>query len=281
MAKKAEARPASSAIGIGMSGPGRSEAGVIAFADFVGPEGTTWAVTIREGATQKMVSEMFELCLFAMACGRHHGFESVSRINEFGSKLTVSKLAANRSAKRLQAEQRAIAAKQRADATKNQPAASAKQAPKQAPKQPVKSPKKPTPQQGRGGLPQGWDLKKSPIAVGRLLVQGAADTPKVEMYSPNKKLKHPVFTVNSSVVAAIIRSWYTVEEDDLEHLFTVGKSMPVDWFVHWVPSPKNASWKDIADIAISKMSMLRRAEQVHYSADDPANGDDDFAGIPF
>lgn len=229
-----------------------TEAAVLAFADFIAADRTTWHVTIREGMTRAMIDGLFDALLYAVESGKERGFESVSEYNEFGSKVALSELAARRKRKAEQERER-----QEAKAKKQQARGA----------RPVNSKGRPA-TAATGGRIKHCDIKKSPLAVSGLLIQGSAEEPKVEMFSPHKGLKHALFTVSSSVVAAIIRSWYAIEQDDLNHLFTVGKQIPVQWLVHWVPSPRNPVWKDIVDIGIPKMSMLRRKEQIQSSQGD-------------
>ena len=243
-----------------------SEAVVVAFASFVDSSGVTWHATIRDGATKKKIDAMFDLCVYATQSAQERAFDPLSEDNEFGKRLRISELAGYR-ARRLEQEQRAAnrPKKNGASQTSTPPATRTSGAP---------------PRQNGGGQTPHCDIKKSPLSVARLLIQGTTEDPKVVMHSPHTGLKHPLFTVSSSVVVAVIVGWYAVEQDSLDSLSVVGTGMKVDWLVHWVPSPKNPNWKDIVDILIPKLATVRRKERLLAQAN-PDYAPDEFIDIPF
>jgi hypothetical protein len=95
---------------------------------------------------------------------------------------------------------------------------------------------------GKGAGPQVSEVSKVVIA-------GTREAPQVQMFSPNEKLKFPLFTVPSSRVRGILQDRYpNLGEEDLRVFGECGFQFPVDWSVHWSPSPKNEKWKDIITI---------------------------------
>jgi hypothetical protein len=108
---------------------------------------------------------------------------------------------------------------------------------------------------GRPGPSQGPSSASGNVSgpqvsdVSKVVITGTREQPLVEMYSPNDKLKFPVFKVPSNRVATLLQERYpqlTAEQTSV--MYDCGLQFPVQWSVHWVPSPKNAKWKDLITI---------------------------------
>lgn len=252
-----------------------AEASFLAFATYEGPNGETWHVTIREGMTIDQAGGLFGVIAAVGEAAVGAGFIPLSEANEFKMTIPAHRVAEMREQRRLKAEQdrerrEAGAARQRPH-TSSSPEPTRRPAPTPPPPQapptgPQSSQSGPT--NGRGGQPPssggqtlraGWDLSKSPVAVGKLKIQGTTQDPEVHMFCSNGKLKFPVWKIKAGVLSAIISSHYAIDQSDMKaYLTTVGKEIKVEWLVHWTPSPKNNAWKDILDVEIPDKSMLRR-----------------------
>jgi len=116
---------------------------------------------------------------------------------------------------------------------------------------------------GNGGSRPGFtDLTKSPIAISRLSIQEDKNgKTKVHLFSPNEKLKGPIWRIIPAIITNVIRGHYDVNAEDVEAMLSVvGKSINVSWLVHWIPSPKNPKWKDILDIEIPAKVGVRNPQ---------------------
>jgi len=101
----------------------------------------------------------------------------------------------------------------------------------------------------------GWDSRKSPVAVAKILVTGEDTYPLLQMYSPNPKLEYPVVSPPAALVCAILEAKYGLTKAQLTSLMSPGKKISgKKWLVAWVQSPKNPKWKDVVDIIIPKLA---------------------------
>jgi hypothetical protein len=248
----------------------------LAFANFNAPNGETWHVTLRKGATHKDIGELFDMISSASAEAEGRGFDGIVEGSEFGgtqwrSGMPVSLLKAERERRKAAAE-KARAEKEKAqarrDAAQGVAAARATPPPPQAKQEP---PAGQSTQQS--GYKKGWDLKKSPIEIGKILVQGTEEKPKIQLWSPNPGLRHAVWSnVSPKVIMACFRREYDLsgmtkvgdEEATLEvavetMLNTIGKEVDgLQWYVHWEQNEQNAAWKDIVSIEVTRWNDIRK-----------------------
>jgi hypothetical protein len=239
--------PNKSAAKQAVEGP---EVPFLAWADYESPSGETWHVTIRSGATKEHLSGMVALLQAFSEEAIQAGFVPISDINEYGKAIPITMLRQWRENATTKAAETA-AKKQAAN----------EQAPASAKAQKASQPSAPAPAQQRQER-KGWDTRQSPIAVSHLVIQGTKEAPSVVMQSPNPALKHPVFTSPAKLVGAIISGHYDLEQRTREAIYAllneVGGTVDVQWYIHWAPSPKNPSWKDIQDIEIPKLAQWRK-----------------------
>lgn len=89
------------------------------------------------------------------------------------------------------------------------------------------------------------------LVVSKLVVEGTLENPVIKMYSANEKLKFPVLTCPYNVLARVIQSSYPgIEHNKIEKFAQCGSIHAVDWLVYWIPSPKNARYKDISRVQV-------------------------------
>ena len=251
----------------------------LAFANFNSPNGETWHITIRHGAREEEVVDMFDMITRASETAKNRGFDGIVEGSEMGgtqwkSGMPVSLLVAERARRkaamekakedqaRAQARKVAAAEASTRQGTGNRPAARA------TPPTTTPAPARPAQQpDGDGQFKHGWDLKKSPIEISKIIVQGTKDKPQVQLWSPNSGLRHAVWSNVSPkvIMACFIRDYdlsgmVTVDGKEMTRqaaanlmITEIGKEIDgLQWFVHWTPSPQNASWKDITRIEIPK-----------------------------
>jgi len=254
-----------------------NESSYVAFASFEAATGECWHVTLRQGMTQAMATKMIGLCVFVGKEAMAQGLTPISEYNEYRASMPITTLRARREAKIAQeekaerarvakAEARAVAAK-KAEAKAallafNKAAAAEAAAENKQGKTQTRTP--PTQaRSGNGGSRPGFtDLTKSPIAISRLSIQEDKNgKTKVHLFSPNEKLKGPIWRIIPAIITNVIRGHYDVNAADVEAMLSVvGKSINVSWLVHWIPSPKNPKWKDILDIEIPAKVGVRNPQ---------------------
>ena len=232
----------------------RNEGPWLAFFDLVGPMGQTYHATIKAGATKGDIDEMYDLLAYAGKQSAQEGFGLISEYNEFGQRVALSRLAELRIAKhdaKVRQEQ-VLEQKQKRQATRTAAATTATPAPTT----------QPTTTRTASG--KHWDLKKSPVEVNRIVVQGTKDEPKLEVYCSNKALQHPAFYIPLVVAVGVICRHYEIDREQLEGwLGDIGAEINLKkpWLVHWEPSTKNPKWKDVVDIMIPEKAAVRRSRE--------------------
>lgn len=86
------------------------------------------------------------------------------------------------------------------------------------------------------------DQERGILHITKLKISGDENKPKVELYTSNEKLKHPVLLAISSVVDSFLTHDIPEEDKpDMSWLYTCGKIYNVDWSVAWVRSDKTSS----------------------------------------
>lgn len=105
---------------------------------------------------------------------------------------------------------------------------------------------------GASGGPSGASPAPTGIQVSdvsKVIISGTRDAPIVQMFSPNEKLKFPLFQTPAGLVESALRDRYPrLADEDLQVFRDCGFQMPVSWRVQWTPSPKNPKWKDLVTI---------------------------------
>jgi hypothetical protein len=277
-----------------LAAAGIVEAPWLAFFEVQGPMGQTYHATIRAGATKESIDEMYDLLAYAGTVGAQEAFSFISEYNEFGQRLTLSRLGDMRVAKH-DAEVKKAAARNRANRAATRQSAPPQAAPPQAaPPQaapPTQAQTRPQAQQAQqpaqtqqrsasstNGRNRYWDLKKSPIEVNKIEIQGTNDDPKLKIYCSNPRLSFPAFNTPTSVMVAIIGQHYDLDTDAMRSwLSHVGEVITLNhpWLIHWEPSAKNAKWKDVIDVEIpEKADQRKRDNGAATAAESAAAGDD-------
>ena len=247
---------------------GTAEAAWLAFFELQGPMGQTYHATIRAGATKEAIDDMYELLAYAGVAGAKNSFAFVSEYNEFGQRLTLSRLGDMRVAKHDAdiAKKKAAADRElRRNNPPTQPAQPAQPAPTRAAPAAARTPaqqRQPAQSstQSSSGRNPHWDLKKSPIEVSKIEIQGTNDDPKLKVYCSNPRLSFPAFTVSVSVFVGVIGRHYDIDMDAMrDWLSNVGNVINLrrPWLVHWEQSPKNEKWKDVIDVEIPEKADQR------------------------
>ncbi|MCK4302654.1 MAG: hypothetical protein KAY24_00240 [Candidatus Eisenbacteria sp.] len=237
--------------------------------------GQDWNITLREGVTFTDLAGLMQGLAFLRDEGKEYGFvatyaetdpgvakaeaqrerkaatqkvqaERAARVEEFAEKTStvVERAAATEETKATKGRELAPweirMAKARADAKTDKPKTDANAEPKKAP---AKA-KTETPAPGPGLD----DAKSQDQLIGKIVIGGMKASPQIQMFSVNEKLQYPVLYAPSSVVISMLERKYGKSEETANLLTDVGEEYPVNWQIHWVPSPKNPKWKDLDDI---------------------------------
>jgi hypothetical protein len=170
-----------------------------------------WNVTLREGATTEDIDDLANLLLHA------------DRVLGRSTDIVV-----------------------KGSPTESSPRATATRGTNQA------APVQPKPAETARGASAGGghnDANDNPRQVSRVVVSGTKAAPKVECFSPNAKLKFPIFVIPFSILHAILDARYPEQEGwNLKQFSDIGEEYSVDWEVYWEPSPKDAKYRDVTDI---------------------------------
>ena len=211
------------------------EAAYVAFTDVVGPDGEVWHVTVREGADEDLIEEMFQALLSVKEKGEEWGFWCISEHNPSRRKMPVN-----------------VA---RTVVTAPDPELAGTAAGARAPQAPTR------PAGTATGPRQFWDLKKSPVSVNKIVVEGTKAAPKLAVWCGSPGLQHAAFHVPAEIMVGVVHRFYAVDRDRTEKMLTdVGTEIPLDppWLYHWVPSRGEGKYKDLTEVTIPKLIAMKR-----------------------
>lgn len=93
------------------------------------------------------------------------------------------------------------------------------------------------------------DSEDNPRRVSKIVISGTKANMVADLYSPNVRLKFPVFKVPVDLLVDILSQRYPAQDGwNVEQFRELGEEFAVDWLVTWERSPKDERWKDILSI---------------------------------